>query len=231
MEMKMLPKIAVALCLQLALATVALAQAAPPADTSAAPPATESSDAMPQPLPGDHWSYAVLDEITGVLKATTTFTITDVTPAELAVRAEVLGSPNYGNFVYDHFWNVLKTPVWKFSPNDGSGIKLPLNPGGSWKFQSDQINVQHGASYRRSGTSKVVAQESVTTNAGTFDTYKIDTSVDIRNVNDPTKKESSTTTMWYAPSIDHWVKQTSKFISNGHVAQSTSVELLDYGRR
>jgi hypothetical protein len=71
----------------------------------------------------------------------------------------------------------------------------------------------------------------VTTNAGTFDTYKIDTSVDIRNVNDPTKKESSTTTMWYAPSIDHWVKQTSKFISNGHVAQSTSVELLDYGRR
>src|ERR1700728_4422798 len=74
MEMKMLPKIAVALCLQVALATVAWAQAAPPADTSAAPPATESSDAMPQPLPGDHWSYEVRDDITGVLKATNTFT-------------------------------------------------------------------------------------------------------------------------------------------------------------
>jgi len=219
---------AVAICVLLTWNTVASAQSAPPDNP---PSNAASSMSMDPPLPGDHWSYEVHDSITGALKSTITFTITDVTPAELAIRAEALGNPNYGYFVYDHFWNVIKTPVWKYSPNDGSGIKLPLNSGSTWKFQNDQVNVQHGASFRRSGTSKVVAQESVTTGAGTFDTFKIETSVNIRNVNDPTRTDSSTTTMWYAPSIDHWVKQTLESKSNGHVALSTSVELVDYGRR
>jgi hypothetical protein len=224
----MLCKATVALSLLIALDGIAQAQPAPTDNPSSV---TEPSISMDQPLPGDHWSYEVRDVITGALKLTNTFTITEVTPAELAVRLEVLGNSNYGYFVFDHFWNVIKTPVWKFSPNDGSGIRLPLNPGSTWKFQNDQVNVQHGASFRRSGTSKVVGQESVTTGAGTFDTFKIETSVDIRNTNDPTRKESSTITTWYAPSIDRWVKQTEKDNSSGHIAQNILVELVDYGRR
>jgi len=224
----MLSKAAATICLLLTLDAAALAQPAPPDNP---PSATEASPAMDPPLPGDHWSYEVRDAITGALKFANTFTITDVSPTEIAVRGEVLGHPNYGYFVYDHFWNIVKTPIWKFSPNDGSGIKPPLNPGSTWKFHNDQINIQHGASFRRSGTSKVVGQESVTTSAGTFDTFKIETSVEIRNVNDPTKKESSIRTTWYAPSINHWVKQTEKGNVNGHVALNTSIELVDYGRR
>jgi hypothetical protein len=227
---------AITVCILLTWGAIASAQPStpetPPSNGEASPPANaEPSTSMEQPLPGDHWSYEVRDAITGVLKYTTTFTITDVTPAEIAVRGEALGNPGTGFFVYDHFWNLKKSPLWQYSPNDGSGIKLPLNPGSTWKFQNDQLNVQHGASFRRSGTSKVVAQESVTTNAGTFDTFKIETSINTRNVNDPTRSGSSTVTTWYAPSIDHWVKQVEDAKSNGHVVQSTSVELVDYGRR
>lgn len=194
-------------------------------------PNADSSTSMEQPLAGDHWSYEIRDSISGVLKSTITFTITDVTPADIAIRSEVLGNPGNGYFVYDHLWNLKKSPFWQYSPNDGLGIKLPLSSGNNWKFQNDQINVQRGASFRRSGTSKVVGQESITTSAGTFDTFKIETSVNIRNVNDPTRTESSTITTWYAMSIDHWIKQTQESKSNGHVVQSISAELMDYGRR
>lgn len=222
------------ICLPLTWNAVAVAQTATP-DTSPAPtassPNADSSNSMEQPLSGDHWTYEFRDSIKGVLKSTATFTITDVTPADIAVRNEISGSPGVGYLVYDHLWNLKKSPLWQYSPNDGSGIKLPLTSGGTWKFQNDQINIQHGASFRRSGTSKVVAQESITTSAGTFDTFRIETSFNVRNVNDPTRPESATVTTWYAPSIDHWVKQDQESKSNGHVVQSTSAELIDYGRR
>ena len=187
---------------------------------------------MDQPLPGDHWTYVDFrDEITGALKFTNTNTITDVTPTEIAVRLEWLGKPGIGNFIYDHSWNLKNNQIWKFSPNDGSGIKLPLKVGSSWNFQGNEINSTNGVAFRRTGTSKVVGEESVTTGAGTFDTFKIETSITVRNGLDPTKKAESTATTWYAPSINHWVKRTSKSFANGHVNESNAIELVEYGRR
>jgi hypothetical protein len=141
--------------------------------------------------------------------------------------------PGYpANYViYDHSWNTKNNSAWKYSPNDGTGIKSPLNVGNTWKFQGDDFYSARGVSFKRSGTSKVVAQESVTTSAGTFDTFKIETSITLRNANDPTKTAQATGTMWYAPSVNHWVKRTSKQSSNGHVDSVSLVELVEYGRR
>jgi hypothetical protein len=123
------------------------------------------------------------------------------------------------------------SPTWKYTPSDGTGIKLPLTVGSAWKFQGDDFYSARGVSFRRSGSSKVVGEESITTGAGTFDTIKIETSINLRNANDPTKTAQAIGTTWYAPSVDHWVKRTSKQSSNGHVDSSSRVELVEYGRR
>lgn len=225
----MLRKATVAVCLLYAANSGALAQPAPPA--GAAPAANGSEASMDPPMPGDHWTYQIKDEITGELKRTNTLTVTDVTPTEVAVRVETLGSGTFGEYIYDHSWNLINSPLWKYSPNDGAGVKLPLAVGSSWKFQDSQINTQHGASFKSSGSSKVVAQESITTGAGTFDTFKIETTVTVRNANDPTKKGETLVTAWYAPAANHVVKTVSKVSANGHVDQDISTELVDYGRR
>jgi hypothetical protein len=212
------------------LAQTAPAGSAPPAAQAPIHPQTEE-DSMDPPMVGDHWTYDVRDEITGELKFSSTTLISDVTPTEIAIRAQSPSFAGVGVYIYDRSWSAKTTPDWKYSPNDGIGVKLPLNVGSGWKFQSDALYSPRGTTFKNVGSSKVVAQESVTTSAGSFDTFKIVTSINGRNANDPTKKFESVITTWYAPLIDHWVKRISKSSFNGHVDQDSVMELIDYGRR
>ena len=36
---------------------------------------------------------------------------------------------------------------------------------------------------------------------------------------------------WYAPAIDHWVKRTFISRADKHLQISTTIELIDYGRK
>jgi hypothetical protein len=232
MDVIMLGRIALIYCLILAAPAIARAQTAP-ADDKPGPAATDSSESptMEQPMMGDHWTYEVNDEISGTVRNTNTETITDVTATEISVRTETVGSPGTGYYVYDNLWNLKNTPLWKYSPNDGTGVKLPLKVGSSWTTQ-DTIQYQGRSVVQRGSiVSKVVGEETITTDAGTFHTFKIQTTTNARSIQDPSKKARNTTTSWYAPSINHWVKKISKSEQNGHVTQNLSVVLVDYGRR
>jgi hypothetical protein len=209
----------------------AAAVAATPAATETSTEPGQSSEKMEEPLVGDHWTYEVYDDITGTLKFTNTTIVTDVTPAEIALRIEWPGKSGIVYVVYDHSWNVKTNQAWKFSPNDGMGFKAPLQVGESWSFRGSDLDSTHGVSFKRSGSSKVVAAESVTTSAGTFDTFKVETSVTFRNAADPTKKSEAVRTAWFAPSINHWVKLTEKMMTNGHIGQGTSFLLVEFGTR
>jgi hypothetical protein len=180
---------------------------------------------------GDRWTYEVRDEITGEIKSTITNTVTDVAASEIGIRLDVLGKPNSGYHTYDRSWNMMNNGTWRFTPNDGGGIKPPLAVGKTWPVKSTDLNSTAGYSLKRSGTSKVVAQENVTTRAGTFDTFKIETSYQLQNSNDPTKKFQVVLQMWYAPVIDHWVKRSFVSRSEGRVRENNSVVLVEYGRR
>jgi hypothetical protein len=208
-------------------------QATPPAPAPAAavePPKAVVS--MEEPLPGDHWTYEVRDEISGTVRANRTNVVAEVTPTEISVRFKVEGSNNNeGINVYDRSWNLVDARPWRFSPNDGSGIRTPLAVGKTWTFQSSNVNSANGNAWKRSGTSKVVGQETVTTKAGTFETFKIETSYTAHNVNDPTRKDEVTAQTWYAPAIDHWVKRTSVIRSDKHLRENNSLELTEYGRK
>lgn len=218
--------------LVLPLSTAALAQSSQDnVDKKSVPLDAEQTESMEPSLSGDHWTYEAHDEITGSLKYTTTNLVTDVTPTEIGVRTENIGTPGTGTLVYDHSWNVKSTSTWKYSPHDGTGIKLPLKVGAIWKIQSNDVLAARGLSLQRTGSTKVVAEESVTTGAGTFNTFRLETAITARSPADPTKKLNLAMTTWYAPSVNHWVKRNSKILLDGHVSENTVYELVEYGRR
>ena len=221
-----------ATCGLLALIDPVMAQTSP----SDGPPAssTESNSpeaSMAEPQTGDHWTYEVRDQITGELKSTITSTVTDVSAKEIGIRFAFLGKPNLGYQIFDRSWNFVENGDWRFSPNDGTGIQAPLTVGKTWSIKATDGNRAGGFSWKRSVTSKVTAKESVTTQAGTFEAFKIETSVQLLNVNDPTKKVQVEQQTWYAPTIDHWVKRTAISRSDGKVRENNSAELVEFGRR
>lgn len=218
-------------------ATSALAQqpSAPAAAPSAAEtPAPKAVVRMEEPLAGDHWVYETRDEITGNITVTREHAVTEVTPTQISVRFRKIGATNNnenGFAVYDRSWNMVEGRPWRYSPNDGSGIQSPLAVGKTWPVRTNNINSANGAVWRRSGISKVVGEESVTTKAGTFDTFKIETTFTGTNVNNPTMKNEVTSLTWYAPAIDHWVKRTFVSRANKHLQINNVFELVEYGRK
>jgi hypothetical protein len=205
--------------------------AAAPPDAVASPPSAKAVVPMEQPQPGDRWTYEIRDEITGTVTATREFAVTEVTPTDISVRYRNLGTNNQGLLVYDRSWDVVEDRPWKYSPHDGTGIQSPLAVGKTWPVQTNNINSGNGSVWKRSGTSKVVAEESITTKAGTFDTFKIETKFTGRNVNNPTLKNEVTSLTWYAPAIDHWVKRTFVSRADKHLEIDNAIELIEYGRK
>jgi hypothetical protein len=198
-------------------------------------PASETLKAvvpMEEPRPGDSWTYEIRDEITGKIIATRENVVTEVTPTAIGVRFRKVGASSEEGFsVYDRSWNVVEARPWRYSPHDGSGIQSPLAVGKTWPVQTNNINSANGNVWRRSGTSKVIGEESVTTKAGTFDTFKIETRFTGTNVNNPTLKNEVTSLTWYAPAIDHWVRRTFVSRVNRHLQMNNVIELVEYGRK
>lgn len=216
------------------IATSALAQQPDtkvPAEQVQADPAAVI--AMDQPMPGDHWTYEARDEITGKTTGRRTLLVTDVTPTEISVRASTQGSDRTGFSIYDRSWNLMSRDPWKYSPNDGLGVKSPLQVGATWTFKADDVNSSAGAAgiWKRTGSSKVVAQEKLTTKAGTFETFKIETTYSTRRPNDPNNLNELTVQTWYAPAIDHSVKQTFVTRTNKLLRENNTIELVEYGRK
>lgn len=210
-----------------------------PAQTPSSPPPPAASaetsnqqEVMEDPQVGDHWTYEVRDELTGDLKSTITHTITDVSATEIGIRLEVVGKPGFGGYhTYDRSWDTISNGPWRWAPNDGTGVRTPLTVGKSWPVKATAFNSSSAVSLKTTGTSKVTGKETMTTRAGTFEVYKIETSVESRNANDTTKKYLDEEQIWYAPAINHWVKRTFVSRSEGRVRSRSAVELVEYGRR
>jgi hypothetical protein len=220
----------------------ALAQQAPPPEGTPAASASSASIepakavvAMEEPLPGDHWTYEVRDETTGTVKATRTNVVTEVTPTDISMRFKVVRTDKTsfeGFNILDRSWNLLSDGPWQYLPYNGStGIQTPLTVGKTWTFESSDANNNYRDAWKQSGTSKVVGQETLTTRAGTFETFKIEITSSRRNSRDPSSATETTMTNWYAPTIDHWVKRTYAIRVGNDLRENNTLELIEYGRR
>jgi len=197
--------------------------------SSASQQEAQAATTIEEPRMGDHWTYVSRDEITNKIVSTFTHVVTDVTENDIGVRVTIPGKPD-GFLTFDRAWNTKNDGTWRFTPNNGTGIKEPLTIGKAWTVAATGTTGA-GANWSRSGSVKVVGQESITTKAGTFDTFEIESTFEDRDNNDATKKLQAVQRMWYAPMVNHWIKQTLEVRMGGTLLQKTSVELIDYGRR
>jgi hypothetical protein len=198
------------------------------AETAAA---TQPEVEMRDPAPGDHWTYEVKDEILGTIKRTRMDIITDISKNEIAVRVDFSDKNFPGSIVYDNSWNLKRDPPFKYSPNDGTGVQFPLKLGTEWKFAIDTVNSNNGLTFKRTGKSRVVAQESVTTKAGTFDTFVIETDFTGKNTQDPTNITQVSMRTWFNADVNHWIRRNFVARRSGHVTQNNVLELIEYGRK
>ncbi len=176
-------------------------------------------------------TYDQTDEITGNLTFTYTDTVASVTDKEITLRLTRRGDERRGLVVFDKNWNLLDDGVWKMKPRDaGQGIQPPLQVGKEWHVSETIQSYKTGEFLNETGKAKVVAQESVNTQAGTFDTFKIVAELHEIPTNDPSKTIQSTITTWYAPAINRWVKRATTVRALGRLRNSLSEELVDYVR-
>jgi hypothetical protein len=182
-------------------------------------------------LAGDRWTYEITDEISGDLKHTMTVFVLDVSESEINTRVSTRGAASPRQIVFDRTWNRIDDSIWKYRPSDGAGIQTPLQVGKDWRFENKATHFQNGTALSTTGQSKVVGKESITTSAGTFDTFKIETTMRQVNSNDQTKAATVTAVLWYAPSVNRWVRRTYKLQIEGRLRDSQTEELADYSRK
>jgi len=190
-------------------------------------PADQANDAV---RVGDRWVYETKDEITGFPKATYSHVVTEVSPKEVIVNLSFRGKSGSSLMVYDHDWNRIEQSNAKFRPNDGQGIRLPLAVGREWRAEYEARATQTGAVTKGSVLSKVVGQEMVTTPAGTFDAFKIETRVQNINTADPSQSFLFENVTWYAPQVNHWVRRKLVTKVRNRTQSSSSEELIDFSR-
>jgi uncharacterized protein DUF3108 len=182
-------------------------------------------------LTGDRWLYDVTDELTGEVKHTASVVVIEVSDKEILARVSWRGTERPRQVAFDRGWSRIDDEVWKFAPSDGAGMQMPLEVGKDWRFENNAKNLSNGTTLRTTGQSKVVAEEKVTTGAGTFQAFKIETTMRHVSSNDPTKAATVKSTLWYAPTVNRWVRKTYRLEREGRLRESTTEELTDYSRK
>jgi hypothetical protein len=79
--------------------------------------------------------------------------------------------------------------------------------------------------------SKIVAEEMVTTSAGTFSAFKIESLRHEISASDASKSWEYQEVVWYAPQINHWVRRTFMARTQKRLTASTSEELIEFARK
>src|SRR5262249_19680532 len=136
---------------------------------------------------GDAWIYDNKDAITGLPISTYTSLVAEISPKEIVTNLIFKGNNNRGLAVFDHDWNRLMINNQKFNPNDGSGVHCPLGGGKEWRQVYTTSNTQTGENRKSSSLARVVAKKTVTTPAGTFETFKIEREIKEYNIADPSR--------------------------------------------
>jgi hypothetical protein len=133
--------------------------------------------------------------------------VSEITPKEISTHLTFRGGNGSALVVFDHEWNRIKNGNLEYKPHDANGVQFPLVVGKEWRLQFFTSNTKTGANFKTSDLSKVVAQETVTTPAGTFDIFRIERQVTEFNTADPSRSTEAQVTLLYAPQINHWVRR------------------------
>jgi hypothetical protein len=182
---------------------------------------------------GDLWIYETKNEVTGFPAEGYTEMVAQLSPKEILVnrtfREPVNRWPQNYIVTYDHDWDVVDKYDWAFKPNDGLGVRMPLSVGKTWQAEFDAKNLHTTRrTYRGTSSSKVVSQETATTDAGTFDTFKIEQQARYLDPLDPARMWELQIVSWFAPQLNHWVRRTSLIKFEKRLRENVTEELANF---
>jgi hypothetical protein len=180
---------------------------------------------------GDRWTYATKDEITGLPTATFTHVVTEISTNRIVMGASNQENSGSRPVIFDRDWNRLEDRDLKFKPHNGLGIRPALAVGIEWQTENDARNNKTGAAWKNKVSSKVVAQEAITTPAGTFEAFKIETRRHEISAADPARFWDYEYVRWYSPQINHWVRWSSLGKAQNRLRTNRSEELIEFGRK
>jgi hypothetical protein len=198
--------------------------------------AQSQEEANGAPRIQDIWVYDTKNEVTGLPAEGYTEMVAQVSPREFVVnrtfREPVYRWPQNYIVTYDHDWDVIDKYDYKFKPNNGLGVRLPLSVGKTWQAEFDAQDLHTTRrTYRGTSSSKVVGQETITTDAGTFDTFKIEQQARLLDPLDPARMWEYQIVSWFAPQINHWVRKTTLIKFEKRLRENTTEELADFSRK
>jgi hypothetical protein len=180
---------------------------------------------------GDQWTYDRKNEITGIPQDTYTSTVTEITTQVIVTNVVVQGKKGSTINAFDRDWNVVASGPWRYKPHDGPGIRLPLEVGKEWRNEYYETNVLTSVKSKISSLTKVSGQETVTTPAGSFETFKIERQARAFNIAAPSFFTEHQVILWYAPEVNHWVRRTTLTKVQKRTRDSTSEELTAFSRK
>jgi hypothetical protein len=177
---------------------------------------------------GTEWVYRLTDNITNK-QSTKTVLVTEVAQEEITVRITWTLTGYINTWIYDKDWDVLQDATWKYVPNSGTGIRRTVDANWSQKVEASK---QEPGGWVKQATPRVVGRavgsEQMTTEAGTFDRIKLEVTYKGHAKLTPQSEVTITHTYWFAPEIDHWVKQVTETRVSGKLQQKWTEELLHY---
>jgi hypothetical protein len=197
--------------------------------------AQSQAEADSAPRLHDLWVYTTRNEVTGLPAEGYTEMVAQMSATEIVVnrtyREPVKRWPQNIVFTYDHDWDLIDTFEYKFKPNDGAGVRTPLSVGKTWQAEFDAQNLHTTRRiYRGTSSSKVVGQESITTDAGTFDAFKVEQQARWLDPIDTARMYEIQVVSWFAPQINHWVRRNTVVKYEKRVRENTTDELADFNR-
>jgi hypothetical protein len=201
------------------------------AEDDSARPGVMQIASMGEVAIGDYWIYELKDELSGAIIQTRKVIVTEVSNSEIGTWLYDTKTGQSRDIVYDRSWNIVHDWPNRYSPNSGTGFQFPLKLNGKWEASVNEVNRNTEEIWKISVASRVTGQENVTTKAGTFPTYRIDTTQIVRDVQNPTEKSEISTRTWFCPDINHWVRRNFVRREDGLIIRNQTYELVQYGRK
>lgn len=209
--------------------------AAPAVAGDAAKPETSTAPVNPaiHVSLGDVWSYETRDDITGDVRAVTTFEVTRATDAEIETRVsqrkQATNQQATRTEIFDARWRMKDDGKFVFQPHlDTTGVPDDLQVGKSWSFKFEAQTKGAASTREIAGVGKVEAWERVTLPSGAaYDAFKIDIAFAPKSTNDGRKHEMHAI-MWFAPAVNRLVKRIDESRDNGKLRDATQQTLIKY---
>ncbi|MFM0202339.1 hypothetical protein PQR53_20985 [Paraburkholderia fungorum] len=174
---------------------------------------------------GQEWEFSFVNELDPSKTGGYTQRVVSVADGLAELGVVVKGSVGRGEL--DANANVVRAPQAVYSPSNEM-LRFPLYVGKSWEAQYTYTSGNWTANDDRSA--KVVAIERVQTAAGTFDAFRIESTIAWAGASVSTGAGHAHETDWYAPAVGRVVKQEYEDVPNNknEAPTATRYELVRY---